>query len=42
MHESEKFAREVRWAEVARRSAEYAIAIGVAVLCGYGIVVWRW
>jgi len=36
------FARSVRWPEIARRSAEYAIAIGIAALCGYAIVLWRW
>jgi hypothetical protein len=24
-----------------RRAAEYAIAVGIALLCGYGIVRWR-
>lgn len=42
MHEGQEFARGARWARVARLSAEYAIAIGVAILCGYEIVVWRW
>jgi len=37
-----KFARGVRWSEVAWRSTEYAIAIGIAALCGYAIVLWRW
>jgi hypothetical protein len=32
----------LRWVDAARFSLEYAIAIGIAVLCGYGIVLWRW
>jgi hypothetical protein len=42
MREREKFAQRMRCAEVARHSAEYVIAIGIAMLCGYGIVLWRW
>jgi hypothetical protein len=42
MSAREDSSRTARRIEVARRFAEYAIAIGLAVLCGYGIVLWRW
>jgi hypothetical protein len=38
----EKQQQRVPWLKVARRSAEYAIAAGIAVFCGYAIVLWRW
>jgi hypothetical protein len=42
MRERQQSFRKARWKEAAWRSAEYGIAIGIAVLCGYGIVLWRW
>jgi hypothetical protein len=35
-------AQEVRLKNAARRSVEYAIAVGIAFLSGYWIVQWRW
>ncbi|MFY9690869.1 MAG: hypothetical protein WA369_00205 [Candidatus Acidiferrales bacterium] len=42
MSERQQFVRKARWQDAARRSLEYGIAIGIAVLCGYGIVLWHW
>jgi hypothetical protein len=36
-----KFSNNVRFIKNVRRAAEYAVAIGIALLCGYGIVRWR-
>jgi len=42
MNEGQHWFRQKRWQDAAWRCAEYGIAVGVAVLCGYGIVLWRW
>jgi len=34
--------RKARLKNAARRSVEYAIAVGIALLSGYWIVQWRW
>jgi len=42
MREGWSHARKVRLKDWARRSVEYAIAVGIAFLAGYWIVQWPW
>jgi hypothetical protein len=42
MREGWRHARNARLKNAARRSVEYAIAVGIAFLSGYWIVQWRW